>query len=171
MDADPVRLAQVVGNLLTNSAKYTEPNGHIWLSARREGTEAVLRVRDDGIGIAPDVLPHVFELFVQVDHAATRSQGGLGIGLTLVKNLVEMHGGSVTADSAGLGKGCEFAVRLPLLGQAQVDQAPAPEAPARTSPGHRLLVVDDNRDAASSLAMRPLASAILAATALAVSRS
>ena len=110
-----MRLAQVVGNLLTNSAKYTEPNGHIWLTARREGDEAVLRVRDDGIGIAPDMLPHVFELFVQVDHAATRSQGGLGIGLTLVKNLVEMHGGTVEARSAGLGKGCEFVVRLPLL--------------------------------------------------------
>ena len=105
LDADPVRLAQVVGNLLTNSAKYTEPNGHIWLIGRREGDEAVLRVRDNGIGIAPDMLPHVFELFVQVDHASTRSQGGLGIGLTLVKNLVEMHGGTVEARSAGLGKG------------------------------------------------------------------
>jgi len=93
LDADPVPLTQVVGNLLTNAAKYTEPNGRIRLSAARVGDEAVLRVRDDGIGIAPDVLPRVFELFVQVDHSATRSQGGLGIGLTLVKNLVEMQGG------------------------------------------------------------------------------
>ena len=83
-----MRLAQVVGNLLTNAAKYTEPDGRIWLTAEREGGEAVLRVRDNGIGIAPDMLPRIFELFVQVDHAATRSQGGLGIGLTLVKNLV-----------------------------------------------------------------------------------
>ena len=87
LDADPVRLAQVVGNLLTNSAKYTEANGHIWLTARREGDQAVLSVRDTGIGIAPDMLPHVFELFVQEDHASTKAQGGLGIGLTLVEPL------------------------------------------------------------------------------------
>ena len=156
LDADPVRLAQVVGNLLTNSAKYTEPNGHIWLSAQREGVEAVLRVRDDGIGIAPDVLPHVFELFLQVDHAATRSQGGLGIGLTLVKNLVEMHGGTVEARSAGLGEGCEFVVRLPLVSHERrepariMEDVPLQDAP---SSGHRLLVVDDNVDAAVSLSM------------------
>ena len=82
LDADPVRLAQVVGNLLTNAAKYTEANGHIWLTAEREGDQAVLRVRDNGIGIAPDMLPRIFELFVQVDHASTKAQGGLGIGLT-----------------------------------------------------------------------------------------
>src|SRR5687767_4957918 len=86
-----------------------------WLTARREGDQAVLRVRDDGIGIAPDMLPHVFELFVQVDHASTKAQGGLGIGLTLVKNLVEMHSGTVEGRSAGLGKGSEFVVRLPLM--------------------------------------------------------
>src|SRR5579883_2100153 len=155
LDADSVRLAQVVGNLLTNAAKYTEANGRIWLTAERVGGEAVLKVRDSGIGIAPDMLPHVFELFVQVDHAATRSQGGLGIGLTLVKNLVEMHGGRVEAHSDGLGKGCEFVVRLPLL----VRERPEPvaerngEPPQDTPrPGHRLLVVDDNQDAADSLA-------------------
>ncbi len=155
LDADPVRLAQVVGNLLTNSAKYTEANGHIWLTARRECDQAVLSVRDSGIGIAPDMLPHVFELFVQVDHAATRSQGGLGIGLTLVKNLVEMHGGTVEAHSAGLGKGCEFVVRLPLT--VQQGQQPPDESgerrPESPPSGHRLLVVDDNEDAALSLAM------------------
>ena len=118
LDADPVRLAQVVGNLLTNAAKYTEPNGRIWLTAERDGDEAVLRVRDNGIGIAPDMLPRIFELFVQVDHASTKAQGGLGIGLTLVKNLVEMHGGTVEARSDGLGKGSEFVVRLPLSAQA-----------------------------------------------------
>jgi PAS domain S-box-containing protein len=158
LDADPVRLAQVVGNLLTNAAKYTEPNGHIWLTARREGGEAVLRVRDDGIGIAPEVLPHVFDLFVQVDHAATRSQGGLGIGLTLVKNLVGMHRGTVEARSAGLGRGCEFVVRLPLTarkhgGPGEADGGECPRSRPSPTPGLRLLVVDDNRDAADSLAV------------------
>jgi CheY-like chemotaxis protein len=147
----------VVGNLLTNAAKYTEPGGRIWLTAERDGDMAVLRVRDNGIGIAPPMLPRIFELFVQVDHAATRSQGGLGIGLTLVKNLVEMHNGIVQARSEGLGHGSEFVVKLPLVAQAlrgdnapeggrQADQQPPPS-------GKRLLVVDDNQDAADSLAM------------------
>ncbi len=116
LEADPVRLAQVVGNLLTNAAKYTEPNGRIWLTAERDGEMAVLRVRDNGIGIAPHMLPRIFELFVQADHASTKAQGGLGIGLTLVKNLVEMHNGIVQARSDGLGQGCEFVVRLPARG-------------------------------------------------------
>jgi PAS domain S-box-containing protein len=154
IDVDPVRLAQVVGNLLTNSAKYTEANGHIRLTAEREGGVAVLRVRDNGIGIAKDMLPRIFELFVQVDHASTKAQGGLGIGLTLVKNLVEMHNGTVEVRSEGLGKGSEFAVRLPIppptSPQANSSE-PGEAAPAATS-GHRLLVVDDNRDAADSLA-------------------
>jgi CheY-like chemotaxis protein/two-component sensor histidine kinase len=157
LDADPVRVAQVVGNLLTNAAKYTEANGHIRLTAEREKDLALLKVRDNGIGIASDMLPHVFELFVQADHTSTKAQGGLGIGLTLVKNLVEMHEGTVEAHSEGLGKGCEFIVRLPLMvrerqqpnennnGESQLE-------PARAS-GHRLLVVDDNKDAAISLSM------------------
>ncbi len=136
LDADPVRLAQVVGNLLTNAAKYTEPGGRIWLTAAREGGEAVLRVRDNGIGIAPDVLPRIFELFVQVDHAATQSQGGLGIGLTLVKNLCEMHNGSVEARSAGLGKGSEFIVRLPIAAQG-LDQEPGAEIEQHAQPASR----------------------------------
>jgi PAS domain S-box-containing protein len=157
LDADPVRLAQVVGNLLTNAAKYTEANGRIWLSAERDGDVAVVRVRDDGIGIAPDMLPHVFELFVQADHATTKAQGGLGIGLTLVKNLVGLHGGTVEAHSDGLGKGCEFVVRLPLAAQP-LDQERGREIgePVQQPPspsGCRLLVVDDNRDAADSLAV------------------
>ena len=158
LDADPVRLAQVISNLLTNSAKYMEANGNIWLFARRDGNRAILTVRDTGIGIAPDMLPHIFELFVQADHASTKAQGGLGIGLTLVKNLVEMHGGTVEARSDGLGKGCEFTVRLPLVAQGrrrkrigEANEGQQPE-PVRES-GHRLLVVDDNRDAAVSLAM------------------
>ena len=157
MDADPVRLAQVVGNLLTNSAKYTEANGRIWVTARREGNRAVLNVRDNGIGIAPDMLPHIFELFVQVDHASKNAQGGLGIGLTLVKNLIEMHGGSVEAHSGGLGHGCDFIVRLPLAVQERPqtnenEDAGEVQQPARPS-GQRLLVVDDNKDAANSFAM------------------
>ena len=157
LDGDPVRLAQVVGNLLTNAAKYTEPGGRIWLTADRDGDAAVLRVRDNGIGIAPPMLPRIFELFVQVDHASTKAQGGLGIGLTLVKNLVQMHNGSVEARSAGLGRGSEFVVRLPIAVQPVEQgqdrgtghQPPPPPPPS----GHRLLIVDDNRDAANSLAM------------------
>ena len=156
VEADPVRLTQVVGNLLTNSAKYTEANGHIWISASREAGDVLLRVRDDGIGIAPDMLPHVFELFVQADHSFTKAQGGLGIGLTLAKNLVQMHGGTIEAHSAGLGKGCEFIVRLPLMAQQRrgIVEEPGEEHPQEaSSSGQRLLVVDDNEDAATSLAM------------------
>jgi PAS domain S-box-containing protein len=154
VDGDPVRLAQVIGNLLTNSAKYTEPGGHIVLAATREGGEAILRIRDDGIGIAPDMLRQVFDLFVQADQDASRSQGGLGIGLTLAKNLVELHGGRIDAFSAGLGQGSEFIIRLPVLPESY-DAPAAAERAARVAPllGHRVLVVDDNRDAAESLAM------------------
>ncbi len=156
LDADPIRLAQVIGNLLTNSAKYTEPGGRIWLAVDRDREHAVVSVRDNGIGIAAETLPHIFSLFVQVDQATTRSQGGLGIGLTLVQNLVDMHGGEVRAFSAGLGTGCEVQVRLPLL--IQPSAVPAPE-PAQSQQAeslgasHRLLVVDDNQDAANTLAM------------------
>lgn len=117
LDADPVRLVQVVGNLLTNSAKYTEQNGHIQIAVRQENGGAVLRVQDNGIGIAPDMLPHVFDLFVQADHSSSNSQGGLGVGLTLVRNLIELHGGTVAARSAGLERGSEFEIRLPLMAQ------------------------------------------------------
>jgi PAS domain S-box-containing protein len=156
MDADPVRLAQVFGNLLTNSAKYTEAGGLIRLSAERDGDQAVIAVEDSGIGIAADVLPRVFELFVQADNAVTRAQGGLGIGLTLVKNLIELHGGTVEAASPGLGKGSRFTVRLPLLGVVAASPiAPASTAASAETPrsGFRLLVVDDNTDAAFTLAM------------------
>jgi PAS domain S-box-containing protein len=153
VDADPVRLAQVIANLLTNSAKYTEPNGHIWLSAKRRDGQVVLSVRDDGIGIAPDMLPHVFDLFVQADHTFTKSHGGLGIGLTLVKNLTRLHGGTVEAHSAGLGKGSEFTVCLPLVVQhPKREPEQTRDLPDATLSGHRLLVVDDNKDAAVSLA-------------------
>jgi PAS domain S-box-containing protein len=156
VDADAIRLAQVIGNLLTNAAKYSEANGHIQVSAERQGQQVVLRVRDHGIGIAPDMLPHVFDLFVQADHASTKAQGGLGIGLTLVKNLVHMHGGTVKAWSGGLGKGSEFVIRLPLVAQKACDSLERPldaeQGQETVSSGHRLLVVDDNEDAAVSLA-------------------
>lgn len=112
--ADPVRLAQVFSNLLNNAAKYTEPGGSVTLCTEQVGAQAVVRVRDTGVGIPPEVLPRVFDLFTQVDRTLNRSQGGLGIGLALVRRLVELHDGSVEARSEGTGKGAEFAVRLPL---------------------------------------------------------
>jgi signal transduction histidine kinase len=117
--ADPIRLAQVVSNLLGNAAKYTDRGGRIELTVLPEGDEVVIRVRDNGIGIAPEVLPHVFDLFCQSPRAAGRAAGGLGIGLALVRQLVEMHGGSVSASSAGPGQGSEFVVRLPRTPGAQ----------------------------------------------------
>jgi len=156
LDADPVRLAQVVGNLLTNAAKYTSPGGRIWLGARRIDDVAVLEVRDNGVGIATELLPHVFELFVQGHHTASHSQGGLGVGLTLVRRLVEMHHGTVEASSDGPGKGSEITVRLPLAVRAdecaETNDERAAQKAVRPS-GLRLLVVDDNEDAAVSLAM------------------
>jgi signal transduction histidine kinase len=114
VNGDRVRLAQVLSNLLNNAAKYTEPGGNVALTAAQNDAHAVVRVRDTGIGIPPDMLPHVFELFTQVNRSLNRSQGGLGIGLALVRRLVEMHGGTVEAHSGGLGKGAEFVVRIPL---------------------------------------------------------
>jgi CheY-like chemotaxis protein len=141
--------------LLTNAVKYTDANGQILVTAQREGNQAVLRVKDTGIGIATDALPHIFDLFVQADQAGKRSQGGLGIGLTLVRNLVEMHQGTIEARSDGLGKGSEFVVRLPVATQEPSetsDAAPTDKLRTATATAHRLLVVDDNKDAANSLA-------------------
>jgi signal transduction histidine kinase len=118
VDADEVRLAQVIANLLSNAAKYTERGGLIAVRAARECDQVVLRVRDSGVGIAPDLLPHVFDLFVQSPRTPDRAQGGLGLGLTFVKSLVELHGGSVSAHSAGLGMGSEFIARLPVSDSA-----------------------------------------------------
>ena len=114
VNGDATRLAQALANLLNNAAKYTEPGGHIELKVERDLEQLVLRVRDSGIGIPPDMLPKIFELFTQIDRSLDRSQGGLGIGLSLVRSVVEMHQGVVQAFSAGLGKGSEFVVRLPL---------------------------------------------------------
>lgn len=151
LECDDIRMAQVVANLLNNASKYTDRGGSIAVSGSCDSGEAVLRVRDSGIGIAADVLPHVFDLFTQADRSLDRSHGGLGIGLCLVKRLVDLHHGTVEAHSAGPGRGSEFVVRMPLA-----------EAPAETEPGdtvpqpggpYRVLIVDDNLDAATTLAM------------------
>ncbi len=152
LEADPARMEQVLGNLLCNAAKYTEPGGRIWLTAERQGPEVIIRIKDTGIGILPEMLPHIFDIFVQADRALDRAQGGLGIGLTLVKALVEMHEGKVEAHSPGVGKGAEFIVRLPVV--AEVAPVKPEERPARANGrALRLLVVDDNKDTAESLAM------------------
>jgi PAS domain S-box-containing protein len=152
VDADPTRLAQVVGNLLNNACKFTDKGGHVSLKVERRSGHAVISVRDDGIGIAPDQLQRVFGMFSQVDTSLERSRGGLGIGLTLVKTLVEMHGGTVEAHSEGLGQGSEFVVRLPIAVDAPRPSVAAPSKPAAAN-GRRVLIVDDNEDGADSLAM------------------
>jgi signal transduction histidine kinase/CheY-like chemotaxis protein len=152
--ADATRLAQVVSNLLNNAAKYTPHGGRIALSTRREGDRVVISVADTGIGIAREALPEVFEMFTQVGRTRDRSQGGLGIGLALVRRLVELHGGRVTAVSPGQGEGSTFTVRLPLAEEPQTPvPAPAPPTSADANArALRVLVVDDNADAAESLA-------------------
>jgi signal transduction histidine kinase/CheY-like chemotaxis protein len=153
LTTDPVRLAQVINNLLTNAAKYTEPGGRISLEVATASGEVVIRVRDNGIGIPGEMLPQVFDMFTQVDSSASRSQGGLGIGLTLVKSLVELDGGRVEAHSEGAGKGSEFVVRLPSCrGQVAVSHPAASEIAHHHVPKRRVLVVDDNVDAAETLA-------------------
>ena len=156
VEADPVRLAQVLWNLLNNAAKYTPDGGRITLEVER-GEEAVVRIRDTGMGIAPEMLPRVFDLFTQMERTLDRAEGGLGLGLTLVRRLTEMHGGTVAATSAGEGQGSEFVVRLPVLPDVAPTVRPAKPALAerRVAPvsGRRILVVDDNRDSAESLAM------------------
>ena len=153
VDVDPVRMGQVFANLLNNAAKYTDPGGRLMVKAELDGPDAVVRIQDNGIGITADMLPHVFDLFAQGEVSIERAQGGLGIGLTLVRLLLELHGGSIAAESPGTGQGSTFIVRLPL---ADV------EVPARAAPTEkikeveqrtlRVLVVDDNHDAADSTA-------------------
>jgi PAS domain S-box-containing protein len=154
LEADTTRLAQVFLNLLNNAAKYTEPGGHIWLTAERQGSDVVVKVKDNGTGIAADKLPMLFGMYSQVGGSSSRSQGGLGIGLHLVKRLVEMHGGSVVAHNEGQGKGSEFIVRLPVFVETSVPLASTKEdelaIPKSTL---RIFIVDDNRDSADTLGM------------------
>src|SRR5439155_14281318 len=146
LDADPIRLAQVLANLLNNAAKYTDPGGRIGLTAEREGKEVVLRVRDNGIGIPAEMVPRIFDLFTQVDLLSGRAQGGLGIGLTVVRSLIQLHGGSVSADSAGPGQGSEFTLRLPIArepGPGVRAEGPSEVRPQpRPRPRGRVLIVD-----------------------------
>jgi PAS domain S-box-containing protein len=150
VDADAMRLVQVVSNLLTNSAKFTPPRGTITITGERRGSRVALRVRDTGIGISEDMLPHVFELFAQERQTTDRSQGGLGLGLAIVQNLVAMHGGTVTAHSEGIGRGSEFVIELPASAVELEAQPYADDAVARALPpgAPKILVVDDNRDVA-----------------------
>jgi PAS domain S-box-containing protein len=155
LDADPVRLGQVFNNLLNNSCKYSEPHGRIRLLAERQGSDVVVSIKDSGVGVPRDMLAKIFELFTQVDRSLERAQGGLGIGLTLVQRLVEMHGGSVSAHSEGAGHGSEFIVRLPIIIEARpTNELRGSDSGAREADApRRILVVDDNRDSARSLAM------------------
>jgi signal transduction histidine kinase len=151
LDADLTRLSQVISNLLNNAAKYTPEGGRIVLSARRDRGEVAIAVSDNGIGIPTDMLPRVFELFTQVRDNLDRSHGGLGIGLALVKQLVEMHGGSITAQSAGPGKGSSFRLRLPVVDAAAAPAAAELSPPASQQAGRlKVLVVDDNFDVAQT---------------------
>jgi CheY-like chemotaxis protein len=151
LDADPVRLAQVIGNLLNNASKYTPQGGWIELIVERQDDQVLIRVRDNGIGITPQLLPHVFELFVQDQRTIDRAQGGLGIGLTVVSNLVEMHGGTVTAVSQGRDHGSEFVVRLPVVTPYQATTGQ--QQPNNAATPLRILVVDDNVSAAKMLSL------------------
>lgn len=154
VDGDPTRLEQVLVNLLNNAAKYTPEGGHIAVSAGREGQSVVVRVRDDGVGIPAEALSQIFDLFAQVEASLARAQGGLGIGLTLVRTLVAMHGGTVSASSEGPGRGSEFEVRLPYAGEGVRPSSPTAQSPDSVRPPPpggaplRVLVVDDNEDIA-----------------------
>ena len=154
LKADPTRVEQVLSNLLHNAAKYSEPGGHIWLSAEVEGSQVAIHIKDSGIGIDPDLLPRVFDLFTQADRSLDRSQGGLGIGLTLARSLVHLHGGELRAASAGLGQGSEFTVTLPrIIEHRSTQAADLPIEAARSHPtsSRRILLVDDNTDLAAAL--------------------
>lgn len=159
VEGDPLRLGQVIGNLLNNACKFTPPGGHITVDVSQDGPDALIRVRDDGVGIAAADVPRVFDMFSQLEEPLARTQGGLGIGLALVQRLVVLHGGTVTIESAGRGKGTTVTVRLPLLvdapGTTTVRKGVTIPTPTLAMPaaGRRILVVDDNRDAAESLAM------------------
>jgi CheY-like chemotaxis protein len=153
IQGDSVRLSQVIANLLNNAAKYMDEGGQIWLTAKRQGDSVVISVRDTGIGIPAEMLPHIFKMFTQVDRSKRQAQGGLGIGLTLVRTLVEMHGGQVEVRSPGVDQGSEFVVRLPLSKETTVPNKNVSAACPPVLPSRRVLVVDDNRDAAETMGL------------------
>jgi signal transduction histidine kinase/ActR/RegA family two-component response regulator len=153
LNADRARLAQVIGNLLNNAGKFTEKGGQIALTVTVEGQTVEIRVRDNGVGIAPEDQARVFDMFSQVDTSLERSRDGLGIGLTLVRNLVEIHGGTVSVQSDGHGRGSEFTVRLPLLVDIPESHAPTRSVAPPTTARRRVLIVDDSEDGAESLAL------------------
>jgi CheY-like chemotaxis protein/two-component sensor histidine kinase len=153
-DADPVRLAQVLSNLLTNAAKYTDSPGRIALAARIDGNRLHIAVKDNGIGLSPAALSDIFTMFSQVHDSQTRGEGGLGIGLALVKGLVDLHGGTIEVFSDGPGRGSEFVVTLPCrTSAASTSAAPATDEPLSATISRRILVADDNQDAANTLAL------------------
>ncbi len=155
LHADPIRLSQVVSNLLTNAAKYTDPEGRITVGCRMEAASVVIFVRDTGIGIAPEMRSKIFDIFVQADGAKDRAQGGLGIGLTLVKALVELHGGEVDVQSDGRERGCQFTVILPrsIVIENHDGRSAAADIEVHRGPMRRILIADDNQDAAETLAL------------------
>ena len=153
VEGDVTRLAQIVSNLLNNAAKYTPDGGDIRLSGTVEAGWAVITVSDNGVGISPSVLPSIFDMFSQVDRTLTRAKGGLGIGLSLARRLVDMHGGTIEAKSAGIGSGSTFTVRLPLASAEVRDRARASEQAGPSAAARRILVVDDNVDGAETLVM------------------
>ena len=151
---DAIRLEQVVSNILINACKYTEPGGHITVTLEREIDSALIRITDNGVGISPELLPHIFDLFVQAERSLDRAQGGLGIGLTLVRRLVELQGGNVEAKSQGLNKGSEFIVRLPIISEVEVAlPVTQPVEPQKASLMKRILVIEDNADASMTTKM------------------
>lgn len=152
VNGDPVRMVQVVSNLVHNAAKYTPEGGAIAVTVRQVGDTVCIEVQDTGIGISADALPDIFELFVQGERSLSRSQGGLGIGLTVARSMVQLHGGTVQAYSAGIGQGSTFVVSLPVLAHAEITAQPIEESP-RAQGCERILVIEDNADAAESLAM------------------
>src|SRR5699024_10542735 len=154
LDADPNRLAQVFSNLFNNAAKYTHAGGHIWLTAARQGSSVIVTVKDNGIGISTDAQKRIFEMFTQVDQSLKAGYRGFGIGLTLVKRLVEMHGGRIEVHSEGIGQGSEFSVRLPILAELPIAElSPVQGDTAVAKPTRlRILVIDDNEAAADMLA-------------------
>jgi two-component system CheB/CheR fusion protein len=153
VEGDAIRLEQVISNLLINACKYTDSGGHIVVTVKREMGNVLIHVIDNGIGISPDLLPYVFDLFVQAGRTLDRTQGGLGIGLTLVRQLIELHGGTVEAKSAGLKKGSEFIVHLPIIAEAEATLPATSPVTPQNLPKRRILVIEDNVDSANTTQM------------------